>query len=87
MNKTGKYYVLINDKSNITLNGVKNVAGFDESYVTLDMDDGRITVEGQSLKIENLSKENGEIYVTGEIRGVLFEEEKASRGVFKRLFK
>lgn len=87
MEKIDKYYVLINNKSNITLNGVNNVSSFDESYITLETEQGKISVEGSTLKIENLSKQDGEIYVTGNITAVIFEEEKATRGGFKKLFK
>ena len=87
MEKIDKFYVLINNKNNITLNGVINVSAFDESYITLETEQGKVRVEGSSLKIENLSKLDGEIYVTGNIGAVIFEEEKAPRGAFKKLFK
>ena len=87
MEQIGKFYVLINDKKSITMNGVKNVLSFDEGYVSLEAEQGKVSVEGRNLRIESLAKESGEIYITGDILGVIFSEEKPVEGVFKRLFK
>ena len=49
---------------------------------------GKIIIEGQGLKIENLSKDNGEILISGRISGVLYEEAKSSpKGFLARIFK
>jgi len=80
-------YLLINSKKSVTMNGVINVRGFDEGYVTLETVDGEVTVEGKELKIENLSKDTGEIYISGIISAAYFKEEKETQSVFKRLFK
>ena len=62
-----KFYVLINDKKSISMNGVSNVRAFDESYVTLETEQGTVNVEGASLKIESLTKESGEIFKRGSL--------------------
>lgn len=74
-------------RESVTLDGVKNVEGFDEGYVSLSTDLGRVVIEGEGLKIESLTKDEGLIYVTGKISGVYYSEEKPARGVFSRLFK
>lgn len=78
--------LILKDRKELSLNGVKNVLGFDEGVVTLMSELGRVTVEGEGLKIESLTKENGEILITGKISGVYFSEEKITRGVFGRFF-
>ena len=86
--KTLKHTSLcIRERSNVTIDGVENVLGFDESYVSLMTVVGRIVVEGRELKIESLSKENGEISVIGKIDGVFYTEEKGAKGVLARIFK
>ena len=77
----------VKSRESVTLDGVKNVEGFDESYVSLSTVGGRVIIEGADLKIESLTKENGAIYITGKINGVYFNDEKAAKGVFARLFK
>ena len=86
--KTLKHTSLcIRERTSVTIDGVENVLGFDESYVSLMTVVGKIAIEGQGLKIESLSKENGEISVVGKIDGVFYTEEKGAKGVLARIFK
>ena len=75
----------VKDRSRITINGVTNVAGFDQSFVTLDTNEGIISVEGQELKIESLSREGGVIEIIGKIEGVFYSKQKPA-SQWKRLF-
>ncbi|MBO7196909.1 MAG: YabP/YqfC family sporulation protein [Clostridia bacterium] len=75
----------VKERNQIILNGVCNVIGFDESYVTLDIGDGRVCIEGQGLKIESLSREGGEIEITGKVNGVFYTKEKKAKGGLARL--
>ena len=76
----------VKERNLITLNGVCNVIGFDEGYVTLDTNDGKIIIEGEGLKIESLSKQGGEISISGKICGVFYSEKKNLKSPFGRLF-
>ena len=57
----------VKERNSLTLNGVSNIIGFDEGYVTLATTDGKIIIEGEGLKIESLSKQGGEINISGKI--------------------
>lgn len=76
----------VKERNKIILNGVINVESFDESYVNLATNDGRISIEGKGLKIESLSRDNGEIQITGRIQGVFYTEQNKTKGRFARLF-
>jgi len=78
---------MLKDRRELTMNGVKSVLGFDEGSVTLGCEGGRVYIDGEDLKIENLSKEKGEILIVGRIDSVSFAEESRSVGVFKKIFK
>ena len=52
---------VIKDWRTLTLCGVKNIRGFDENSIAVDTDSGKIYIEGEELKINQLN-ENGEIY-------------------------
>ena len=79
-------YLNVKDKREITLNGVINVEGFDESYVTLRTEEGKFIIEGSGLKIESLSKEDGVIVISGSFSGAFYSENKATKKLFSRLF-
>ena len=76
----------IKDRNRMTINGVKNIESFDEGYITLEIDDGRIFVEGAGMKIESLNRENGEIQITGRIDGAFYGDKKKTLGRLRGLF-
>ena len=77
----------VKQRNRLTINGVSNIESFDEGYITLEIGEGRIFVEGAGLKIESLSREGGEIQITGRINGVFYSEKRKPiqgiRGLFK----
>ena len=73
--------------SSFSMCGVKDIRGFDEGYVSLDTASGKVSIEGENLKIESLSKEDGHILITGNVSGVFCDNEKNDKkGLIKRLF-
>ena len=77
----------VKNRNILTLNGVSNIESFDEGYIVLEIGEGRISIEGNCLKIESLSREGGEIQITGRINGVFYTDKKklvqGIRGLFK----
>ena len=84
---TKNYETVIKNRKVLTLNGVINVLSFGEDYLSLATDLGEVIVEGRELKIESLTKENGEILIKGIIDGVFYREQKNDKGFFKKIFK
>ena len=82
-----KQLITIVDGKVITINGVKEILGFDENIVIMNTSNGKLTVEGNELKIDSLEKENGKLIVRGGISGVFSSEaEAAKKGFFARFF-
>ena len=81
------YQITVNNRKSLSLNGVINVEGFGEDYLILNTELGEMTLEGEELKIESLTKENGEIFIVGKINGLFFKDEKSEKGFFKKIFK
>ena len=79
--------LLITDRERVEINGVINVESFGEDYLILNTSLGQITIEGNDLKIESLTKENGEILIVGKINGLFYKDEKGERGFLKKIFK
>ena len=86
-NQRVKQTLTVNNREELHLDGVLNVEGFDEGYVSLSTVGGRVVIEGTNLKIEALTKENGVILISGKIDGVLYSDEKGRSGIFSRFFK
>jgi sporulation protein YabP len=83
-----KETVTVNDRKRLSLQGVLHIESFDEEYIMLAVENGRVAIEGDDLKVISLSKEGGEIIIVGEIRGIFFYsvgegKRGKSRGIFK----
>ena len=67
--------------------GIVDIRAFDESSVILNTTYGKICVEGNNMKIESLTKEDGRIVISGDISGVFCQEQGESKRTFlKRIF-
>lgn len=86
MDNTGNNRITIVIGHSFSMEGVNDIRGFDDGYVSLDTVSGRINVEGSDLKIESLTKENGNIYISGGVSGVYILSEEKKKGIFGRLF-
>lgn len=76
----------ISERKNLTVTGVEDVQSFDEESIILKTNLGMLAVDGKALHITHLSVETGELYIEGEIGGVVFfepSEPKKKRGFFK----
>ena len=85
---TGAHHTLsLSDKSLLNLNGIKEVIGFDEQTVTVVTQFGQLIIEGDSLHIDKLNLESGDLVVTGEICSLTYEREpKPQKSFLSRLF-
>ena len=82
-----KYTLTLTDGRELRLNSVEGVLLFDEGAVSLSLGGGRVEITGENLKIEELTKEQGEILLTGRVDSISFEGARDAKGVFAKLFK
>ena len=78
--------IILENRRRLTVSGVEEVDGFDESSVQLRTALGELTVRGEGLHVDQLSVETGELIVTGEIAELVYAETAEPRGFFSRLF-
>ncbi len=71
--------VKISDRKNIVIDGVDNVLCFDEAYVSLSTSLGEANIEGEGLKMENLSKEKREVTISGKISAFYYKEKSSKK--------
>lgn len=79
--------LLLKDRKALTLNGVLNIEEFGDNFLALKTEFGDVCIEGSEMKIENLSKETGEILVVGRIDGFFFKTDVENKNWFSRIFK
>ncbi len=84
-----KDHVLTLDcRRQINISGVIDVVGFDETFIVLTTEGGKLTVEGGDIQITALDVASGKLTATGRIDSLSYgEAEKSRRGFFSRLIK
>lgn len=70
-------------RKQMTIDGVKDVIGFDETAVQLLTACGDMTVEGSNLRVKVLDVERGVVSLEGRIDGIFYSE---ATGEEKRSF-
>ena len=74
----------LNERKSLTMTGVSEVVSFDEDSVVLHTNLGALVVEGQELKLKNLSPDGGQLAIEGNISGLYYEEPRQARSFWGR---
>lgn len=85
-NLKGSTLELIN-REKMSVSGVNNILGFDSEAIVLETSYGRLTVEGQELKIESLTKDSGTVHLYGKISGLYYTDKAMEKGKLFGIFK
>ena len=86
----GKQDVCLFSRKRMTLTGIEEVESFSETEITLSSVLGKIAVEGNGLKIERFSTEQGELVINGNFDSFCYwgaENGGEKRGILGRLFR
>ena len=73
-------------REKLTLSGVEDVSGFDESLIDLSTGPGELSIRGSALHIERIDLQSGTLEVRGHIQELSYEEPARSGGLWSRLF-
>ena len=67
--------------------GVLYVENFDDTSLSLSTVMGELILEGQNLKIEGFSKENGTVRIVGTVQAIYYSDDsRTKKKLFGRLF-
>ena len=88
--RTGSHKLTLQNRSGVTLTGVKDVVAFDENQVVLDTELGLLTIKGKDLHVNRLSLEKGEIDIEGRTDSLVYSAGggmKSGGSFWAKLFK
>jgi sporulation protein YabP len=74
--------IIMEDRRILTVSGVSDVDSFDEETVVVYTDLGLLTIKGNSLHINRLSVEIGELSVEGEINSLSYTDASPKNASF-----
>ena len=79
--------IIIEDRKNLTLSGVKDVISFDDETLLLETVLGRLTVKGAGLHIVNFDTASGDLFAEGKIYAAVYTSDEKNGGFFSRVFR
>ena len=83
---TAKHAVRMENRERLSIDGVQDVAGFDENMVVLTTALGDLSVRGEGLHIEKIDLDAGRLELHGKLTELSYDEPAASGGWWSRLF-
>ena len=80
--------IVLDNRNRLTVSGVDGVESFDETSIVMSTAEGSLIIRGESLHIEKLSLDGGDLLVEGTVDSLTYEEEEPRQGSFLgRLFR
>ncbi len=81
---TKKHSLSLDSRNRLNISAVDDVVSFDETLVSLSVGESILNISGESLSIKNLSLENGDITVNGNISAIVYFDETPRKKRFSR---
>ncbi|HZW67848.1 MAG TPA: sporulation protein YabP [Pseudogracilibacillus sp.] len=88
--ETSEHRVIIHNRNEVEINGVKEVDSFDHEEFLLETTMGYLLVRGRNLQLKSLHVEEGIVQIEGKLNEMLYVDEQIeerAKGLFSKLFK
>lgn len=79
--------LILEGRTSLSVTGVEEVESFDEQRIILKTTMGTLILRGNELHIDKLSIDSGELFVTGQLCELGYEENVSAGSFWSRLFK
>ncbi len=80
-----KHFLSLDSRSSLNITSVDDVISFDETLVSLAVGETVLNISGEGLSIKNLSLENGDITVNGNISAMVYFDDTPKKKRFSFL--
>ena len=81
-----EHKIVVSDRKTVEISDVTGVLSFDEEEIVLETGAGKLSLEGEGLRITVLSLDSGRVSAVGKINGIVYLGEKQEKrgGLFGR---
>lgn len=83
--------VVINERKNINITGVKKIENFDNEEFLMETNMGYIVIKGEELEIIKLDTYQGNVIIKGKVNSLNYVDGSTKKnkeeGIFNKLFK
>jgi len=88
---TGRHNITVERRENVSITGVLDVISFDEETIVCETEMGVLVLRGNSLHVNRLNLDAGELEVDGEIENIGYEDDmilgKGKGSLLSKIFK
>ena len=81
-----RHRMALEGRERLSVEGVEDVSGFDESLVALRTPLGELNIRGEGLHIERIDLEQGQLELRGKIVELGYDGPPEARSLWSRLF-
>lgn len=87
-----EHSIILLNRKNVQLAGIKNVITFDEDEIILESEMGFLTILGEELHVTMLNLEQGKVALAGNVRSMEYKEQSSDikargKSILNRLLK
>ncbi len=86
-NTSGPHNFSLKDRKFLSMDGVKEVISFNEEKITLETNQGNLSIKGEKLNIKKLNLDDSNMEVEGFISSLDYTAKAGKKGLISRLFK
>ena len=80
--------IILEDRKMLSVSGVEDIDSFDEQTIVLFTNYGELVIKGESLHINKLNVDTGELSVEGMIHTLIYSDDgPKQKGVFSKIFR
>ena len=73
------------NRNTLDVVGVISVLIFDSDYILVELENDRLSIEGNELKLVNLIQEKKTVQISGRIKGIFYQDGSSRKsGIFKK---
>ncbi len=87
MENRGPSNIVLTSRKNLSVSGVRDVAGYDDMQIEAETAQGLLFVRGKNLKIVSFDRAKGELELAGTVDGMVYGEKAEKRSMLSRLLK
>jgi sporulation protein YabP len=73
------HQVILSGRRTLTVDGVKDVANFDDDSIVLETTEGTLTVRGKGLKLHQLDVATGRLEASGEVDSLQYAARRRTK--------
>lgn len=89
MEENIKSNLLLDSRKKLELTGILEVVSFDDERIILNTSIGTLDIKGDSLKVNKLDVQNGEVIIHGRINSMVYNDKNVSKNkenIIKKIF-